>query len=147
MKFLKTTLIHIMKRDRSGKAPFDKKVGAASSDNPDTMPPIFSFEKMRDGSGYSVNCCDQENQAAAIKSLFKLSRLNWQEIRNAPRHGLGTEKISRTSLKAAIPSGISEDVTFLAIRYNGKRPMLGYRDGRTFFVIFLDHNFSAYDHE
>jgi hypothetical protein len=135
-----------MQRDRSSRTPFDKKVGAGSVENPDTMPPIFSFEKMLDGSGYSVNCCDQENQAAALKSLFKLSRMKWQEIRNAPRHGLGTEKIARTSIKAPIPAGISEDVTFLAIRYHGRRPMLGYRDGRTFHIIFLDHNFSVYDH-
>ena len=136
-----------MKRDRSSKTPFDKAVGSASSENPDTMPPVFSFEKMSDGSGYSVNCCDQENQAAAMRSLFKLSRMKWQDIRNAPRHGLGTEKIDRTSLEIAIPKGISEDVTFIAIRYHGKRPMVGYRDGRTFHVIWLDHNFSAYKHE
>lgn len=110
------------------------------------MPPIFSFERMVDGCGYSVNCCDADNQAAASRRLFMLSKMKWREIQNAPRHGLGTEKIARHSIKAPIPQGISEDVTFLAIRYNGFRPMLGYRDGRTFHVLLLDHSFDAYDH-
>lgn len=135
-----------MRRNRDSKKPFDKNVGASDTENPDTMPPIFSFEKMVDGCGYSVNCCDADNQAAALRRLFLLSKMKWREIQNAPRHGLGTEKIARNSIQAPIPQGISEDVTFLAIRYNGKRPMLGYRDGRTFHVLFLDHRFDAYNH-
>ena len=135
-----------MRRSRDSTTPFKKKLGASDSENPDTMPPIFSFEKMVDGCGYSINCCDADNQAAALKRLFMLSKMKWQEIHNAPRHGLGTEKIARHSINAPIPQGISEDVTFLAIRYNGRRPMLGYRDGRTFHVLLLDHSFDAYDH-
>lgn len=135
-----------MRRDRDNKKPFSKSVGASDTENPDTMPPIFSFEKMVDRCGYSVNCCDAENQAAALRQLFNLSKMKWRDIKNAGRHGLGTEKIARNSIRVPIPQGISEDVTFLAIRYNGKRPMLGYRDGRTFHVLFLDHSFSVYKH-
>jgi hypothetical protein len=135
-----------MQRDRSSKKPFQGRVGEAESQNTDTMPPHFSFEKMRDKTGYSVACCDQQNQSALVKQLFILSRMKWSEIRNAPRHGVGTEKIPRDQLKAPLPQGISDDVEILALRYNGKRPMLGYRDGRTFQILLLDHNFTAYDH-
>lgn len=110
------------------------------------MPPIFAFDKMQDGSGYSVNCCDQGHQAAALRKIFTLSKMTWNEIQNAPRHGLGTEKIARKAIKAAIPIDVTEDVTFLALRYNGKAPMVGYRDGRTFHVLYLDHTFTVYDH-
>ncbi len=75
-----------------------------------------------------------------------LSKMTWSEIQNAPRHGLGTEKLPRSALKAAIPQSVTEDVTFLALRYNGKAPMVGYRDGRTFYLLYLDHNFSLYKH-
>ena len=101
---------------------------------------------MQDGSGYSVSCCNAEHQAAALRKIFTLSKMTWNEIQNAPRHGLGTEKIARSAIKAAIPSGVTEDVTFLALRYNGMAPMVGYRDGRTFHVLYLDHTFTLYPH-
>jgi hypothetical protein len=110
------------------------------------MPPVFSFEKMVDGSGYSVNCCDANHQAALAKRLFLLSRHTWREIVQAPRHGIGTEKISKDAISVAIPASVTDDVTFLALRYNGKHPMIGYRDGRTFHVLFVDRDFSVYPH-
>lgn len=110
------------------------------------MPPIFSFEKMVDGSGYSINCCESNDQSALAKRLFLLSRSSWREIVNAPRHGIGSEKIERSSISAAIPDNVTEDVTFIAIRFHGKKPMVGYRDGRVFHVIWIDRDFSVYKH-
>jgi hypothetical protein len=49
---------------------------------------------MEERSGFSVNCCDDANRAAALHKIFMLSKMTWNEIQNAPRHGLGTEKIS-----------------------------------------------------
>lgn len=135
-----------MLRPRDDKKPFDRAVGAGASENPDTQPPIFSFEKMQDGSGYSINCCDRDDQSALAKRLFLLSQMNWRDIRQAPRHGAGTETIARKSIKAKLPDSVTEDSTILALRYNGKRPMIGYREGRIFYVLLLDHDFTAYDH-
>ncbi|WP_108462250.1 hypothetical protein [Devosia naphthalenivorans] len=135
-----------MLRPRDSKKPFANSVGSSASENPDTQPPIFSFEKMQDGSGYSVNCCERDDQAALAKRLFLLSQMNWRDIRNAPRHGTGTETIARKSLKTKLPSSVTEDSTILALRFNGKKAMIGYRDARVFYVLLLDHDFSAYDH-
>ena len=134
------------KKKRDNSNPFVGKLGASKPVDTNLMPPIFSFEKMVDGSGYSVNCCDSEHQAALSKRLFLLSRHKWREIVQAPRHGIGTEKISKDAIKAAIPPSITEDVTFLALRYKGKNPMVGYRDGRTFYVLFIDKDFTVYPH-
>ncbi len=101
---------------------------------------------MQEGTGYSVTCCDLANQAAALERLFKLSHMTRSAIQNTQRHGLGTEKIARSAIKAPIPANVTEDVTFLALRYNGKAPMVGYRDGRTFQVLFFDPNFTLYNH-
>jgi hypothetical protein len=133
-------------RNRDNRRPFDNRVGSAKSENTDTMPPIFSFEKMVDGCGYCVNSCDADNQAALAKRLFMLSKLTWLDIFQSGRHSVGTEKIARHSITAPLPNGISEDVTILALRYNGHRPMLGYRDGRVFYLLLIDHDFSCYDH-
>lgn len=133
------------KRQRDSRKP-SKGVGSSAPENADTLPPVFAFDKMEDKTGFSVNCCDEANRSAALKRLFLLSTMTWGEIKNAPRHGLGTEKIARSAIKAPIPATVTEDVTFLVLRYNGKAPMVGYRDGRVFYVLYLDHNFELYKH-
>ena len=91
--------------------------------------------------------CEREAQAAFALTLHRLSQLTWQEIRNAPRHGLGTEKIVRECIRAPVPPGITEDVeSFLAIRFHGKAPMVGFRSGETFHVVWLDRDFTLYHH-
>ena len=135
-----------MRRDRNNRSAFKDRPGASRPINPETSLPVFSFEKMGRGNGFCVESCSDDDRAAVAMRLFLLSRMTWQEIHNAPRHGLGTEKIDRAAIRPALPPEISEDVTFLAVRYKGKRPMIGYRDGRIFHLLFIDHSFSAYDH-
>lgn len=110
------------------------------------MPPIFSFEKMADKSGYSVNCCGDEDLIALAKRMFHLSRTPWRDIVHGRRHGTGTEKIDRNSINPAIPAGVTKDTTFLALRFNGKKPIVGFREGRVFHVLFIDKDFSVYAH-
>jgi hypothetical protein len=64
----------------------------------------------------------------------------------ADRHSIGTEKIDRSSIRPAIPPSVTEDVTLLAMRFNGLKPMVGYRDGRVFYVLFLDRDYTVYPH-
>lgn len=135
-----------MKRLRDNRKPFAKSVGSSAEDNPDTLPPVFSLEHMRDRSGYSVTCCDSDDQAALSRKLFQLSQMKWRDIRHAPKHGLGSEIIDRSSLKVPLPTSVTEDTTILAIRFSGMKPMVGYREGRVFYIILLDHQFTAYRH-
>jgi len=80
------------------------------------------------------------------KRLFLLSQTVWREIRNAPKHGIGSETINRAAIKPSLPKTIPDDTAIIALRYNGKKPMVGYRQGRIFYVLFLDHDFSVYNH-
>lgn len=128
-------------------SPFGAGTRAApDTPNTDRLPPVFSFEHMQRGSGYSVECCDVDHRAALAARLFLLSRMTWLEIRNAPRHGLGAEKIPRSAIRASIPATVSEDADLIAIRYNGLHPMVGYRDARIFHVLFVDHTMTVYAH-
>ena len=61
--------------------------------------------------------------------------MTWQEIINVPRHGLGHE---------IIPN--DESVNILAFRFSGQKPMVGYRQENVFYIIWLDRNFTLYDH-
>ena len=81
-----------------------------------------------------------------LDKLRRLSSLSWKDIRQHDRHGLGTETLSRDSIQAAIPSFVTEDVRLLAFRAYGKVPMVGYRSGRIFHVIWIDREFKLYQH-
>lgn len=75
-----------------------------------------------------------------------MSQMTWNELHIAPKHGAGSEKISRTAIKRPIPQHITEDVSLLAFRFDGKKPMVGYRSGPTFHIVWFDRNFILYDH-
>lgn len=101
---------------------------------------------MAPATGYSVECCDQENRAFLASKLFTIGRMTWGEINQSGRHGLGTEIIGKGQINAPLPAIVTDDVNLLAFRYNGKRPMVGYRDSRIFHVLYLDHDFTLYPH-
>lgn len=109
------------------------------------LQPVFALSYLHDGP-YGLNACDQEHKSAFVDTLRKLSQLTWAQIQNADRHGCGHEKIPRESINAQIPRSITEDVTLLVFRYYGRNPMVGYRDGEVLYILWIDHDFSLYDH-
>lgn len=115
--------------------------------NFDSKPPVFSLEKIVN-SKYCLSQLNQEDKASFADAIFRRKNLPWIEIKKADRHGLGTEKIARGSIKAEIPKFITDDVDhFLAFRFHGKKPMVGYRNRDIFYVLWFDHDFTLYDHE
>lgn len=121
-----------------------KLPNSGDSLRPDELHPVFSFEYMV--SGFDVEGCKKTDRASLALTLLKLSKLTWAQIKQCPRHGLGFETIDRDCIKARIPSVITPDVRLLAFRFSGMKPMVGYRIGRTFFIIWLDRDYSLYDH-
>lgn len=91
--------------------------------NPEMQTPKFCLALMR-GEG-CVSQCNQEQQAKFAETLRKLSGLNWYQIKQAPRQGLGFEILPRDALKsAAVPATISDEVNIIAFRYWQKCRML-----------------------
>jgi hypothetical protein len=95
---------------------------------------------------YCITQCDKNDKAAFADRLRKLSQMTWNQIIQADRHGFGREKIDRNALRRPIPKHISEDVTFIALRFSGNKAMVGYQSGRTFHAIWFDRKFTLYDH-
>jgi hypothetical protein len=118
--------------------------GVPAGASTDGETPVFCLRHLAEG--WRVSDCERDDQAAFAVTLEKLSRLTWQEIRGAHRHGMGTEKIARTSFRVPVPSGITEDVQFLAVRFNGLKAMVGFRSGVTFHIVWLDRTFEVYRH-
>ncbi|MEJ1390059.1 MAG: hypothetical protein RPU34_04065 [Candidatus Sedimenticola sp. (ex Thyasira tokunagai)] len=112
--------------------------------NYDMERPRFALQHLQ--SGYCVQDCNRDEKAALADRMRILSQLTWQELRNEPRHGLGYEKISTDSLNVAIPPALKDDVSFIAFRFKGMAPMVGYKENSTFFIVWLDRVFTVYDH-
>lgn len=120
------------------------KARESATGSTDGLTPVFCLRHL--SPEWAVSKCERDDQGLFAVRLEVLSKLTWKEIRNAPRHGLGTEKINRSAIKAPIPEAITEDVEFLALRFSGKKAMVGFRNNDVFHVVWLDRDFSLYDH-
>jgi hypothetical protein len=107
--------------------------------------PIFCL-KYLDRKYYSLSVCTKEEKAAFADTLDRLSQLTWAEISKSSRHGLGYEKIAQNSIRATIPRHIKDDIIFMAFRFYGKAPMVGYREDIIFHILWIDRDFTLYQH-
>lgn len=73
--------------------------------------------------------------------------MTWGELIQAPRHGMGFEKIDRDAITRPIPAHVTDDVAFIAFRFSGLKPMVGYRVDATFHIVWFDCSFDLYPHE
>lgn len=106
--------------------------------------PIFCLRHMN--KYFHLDQCTDDEKVKFIDRLQKLSSMTWQQIQLAPRHGLGTEKISRDAIKAGIPTHITPDISFYALRFDGKKPFVGYKSQFIFHIVYIDRAFSLYNH-
>lgn len=95
---------------------------------------------------HCISLCENEDKLSFVDKVRILTSKSWMEIGQFPRHGLGYEKISRDSLRVAVPEHVTPDVSVLAFRFSGKKPMVGYKDGETFYVLWFDRSFDVYAH-
>ncbi len=107
--------------------------------------PVFCFKYLnRD---YNLDQCTQDEKIALIEQLVRLSTTTWQDLQLAPRHGLGSEKISKGAIKAGLPSIITEEVeSLLAFRFLGRAPFVGLRNRFIFHILYIDRAFTLYNH-
>ena len=114
--------------------------------DPRDLPAVISLQHCQYGD-HCYTKLDQDNKVAFANAVFTRRSMNWKELQNAPRHGNGFEKISHKSINPPLPAIVTDnDKTLIAFRFNGKAPMVGYRDRNIFFVLFFDPNFCLYNH-
>lgn len=88
-----------------------------------------------------------EHKARFAEAIYKRHSLTWSEIKKQNKHALGFEKISVSSIKVPKPDCITDDMgSYLAFRFRGKAPMVGYRQKDVFYVLWFDPKFSLYNH-
>lgn len=135
----------IKKRNNEKESKIKSRESEKSSTNVST--PIFSFEYMQD-KYHCIDCCEADDLIALLKRLRTLSKVTWNEIISSQKHGIGCEKISVKAIKEPMPKKLNnpKDINFLSLRFNGKKPMVGFREERVFNIIWIDFDFKVYDH-
>ena len=109
-----------------------------------TQSPIFCLHYLdRD---YGLSKCERNLKVGLIHKLYELSQLTWNQITNTYRHGLGLEIIPYEQIRGRMPTHITNDQRFIAIRFHQLKPVVGYRNQRIFHILWLDYNMALYDH-
>ncbi len=133
-------------RPKAPRIESGKKIAAPASNSepsPQQQRPLFSLEYLNNG---NYRSCEAEERAAFADTLHKLGQMTWAEISSSDRHKSGSEIIERNALRIPLPSHITEDVNIIAFRFSAMKPMLGYRDRRVLYILWLDRDFKAYNH-
>lgn len=107
---------------------------------------VFGFQYLHHHSW--TDCKNVDFFKEFIARLQKFSQLTWQALYQAPRHGLGTEKMPLSSMKPLI-QGLPEGIdNLLVLRATGNNhPFLGFRVADTFEVVFIESEFGdVYEH-
>jgi len=106
--------------------------------------PVFCLRHLPPG--YDVDDLSEDDRRHLLGRLRLLSKLEWGEIEQAPRHGLGKENINHGAIRRSLPSVVTQDIKLWALRFSGLKPMIGFRSGTVFHLLWIDHNFSVYPH-
>jgi len=138
----KGKMIRKPKLDRGGRVSL-----SSSAENPvdrNREPPSFCLRYI--DPDYALARCTDEDKLAFVERIQKLSQMTWLDIIQADRHGFGREKIAQSAIRRPIPKHLTEDVTLIALRFSGLKPMVGYQQDRTFHIIWFDCAFDLYNH-
>jgi len=122
------------------------KERVTEKEDANTLHPLFCFHYLETDKNFGLRCCEKDEKISFISKLYELSQLTWNQIINTNRHKLGLEKVPYNIINGKKPNDITEDQTFIAIRFNSLAPMVGYRFERTFHIIWLDPKMKLYNH-
>lgn len=135
-----------MSRIKGGRHNLGPRLGSvATTGRPSILNyPVFCLRHLQDG--YDVVDCQHDDQRQLVTKLRRLSRLDWSQVEQADRHGNGKENIEQRRVRRPMPALVTGDVKLWAIRFSGKKPMVGFRSGDIFHILWLDHSFDLYPH-
>lgn len=136
------------RNSKKGKRPENSgSVLAVDTSTPQTALKNVKFCLNHMQPGFSIEDLTKDARAEFAMALFKRRGMTWTEIQQAPKHGLGSEKMPASSIRATIPRAFSDMDDFLVLRYSGKLPMAGVRVGDVFHIVWVEPQFGdLYDH-
>lgn len=106
------------------------------------VPPLFGLHRLtRD---FTIAECNRDEKAALADLLHEMSQRTWLDLILGSRKGTGFEKIARTSINVGIPDHVTADVQILSIRLRQDSRLIGFRQGQTFYAIWVDTKHQVY---
>lgn len=115
--------------------------------------PWFSFRHIcqRD---YCVKKCSIEKMKSYSDKLRILSDLDWKSIESSPKETNGFELIPVRNIRGVLPEKFSRCDNVWVFRFGGggrvasktSGRIAGIRENERFFVLFVDRDFTLYDH-
>jgi hypothetical protein len=132
------------KKPRPAQGKHIKSTEAAPEGSTQDLSPVFCLKHLR--GKYCLSSCEMAEKASFADTLHKLCKLKWSDIQRSHRHGVGCETIDRKQISQQLPSEATDDVALLAFRFEGKKAMVGFRKNRIFHILFLDRDFTLYNH-
>ena len=104
---------------------------------------VFSFRYIV--KGYDINDCkDKNDQCGVARRISVLSKQTWNQLILNDRHHGGMEKINKLNVPKP---PLFENKTPVAFREGNMKPMVGVREKHVFYVLWIDHNRTVYDHD
>jgi hypothetical protein len=109
--------------------------------------PFFSHRYITTGA-YCVKRCRIEQFRSFADKLRILSSLDWPTIESSPRETNGFELLPSSALKEKLPAPFEKEDKAMVFRFGGNAGrIVGVRDSQDmFFILFIDHDFTLYDH-
>jgi hypothetical protein len=115
--------------------------------------PWFSFRHICQ-KDFCVKKCSIEKFKSYADKLRILSELDWKTIESSPSETNGFELIPVRNIKGSLPDRFSAHENVWVFRFGGpgrvasktSGRIAGIRDKDRFFVLFIDRDFTLYDH-
>lgn len=96
---------------------------------------------------YGLRDCTIKDLVSLIRKLKVLGTKTWTEISRSGKHELGCEILKTCELRKPLPSSVPANIDkVMCFRYKEKAPMIGFREGSVFHIVFLDRDFTLYQH-
>lgn len=134
-------------RPSSRPAVETKQLGYDEPRNFDDESPVFCLRHLHTDFSVRSASLSPDKRADFAMQLEKLSSLQWKQIKLAPRHGLGFERLPVKQLEMTMPPAFQDEESVFVFRYSGKLPMAGVRRGATLHLVAIEPEFGVlYDH-
>jgi len=112
--------------------------------NTNNLHPAFCFRYTH--KNFNFKNLNNDTYGMFLDKIDLLSQLTWQNICQINRYKNGTEKITRSEIKQQIDKCITEDREIIVFHLVGKFRIIGCREGKIFYVLFIDVNGEVYKH-
>lgn len=129
--------------------------GTPPKDNPNIKPgplpdnpgcPTLSFRLLEKGWGFEDLSPDKAH--AFLEKWIKRGNMTWDEIMQAPKHGLGSESLPAKQILPQLPKWMDTNSKLIVLRHFDRLAQVGIRHSDVFEVVWIEPEYNKlYSHD